>query len=52
MVALEIVFGYMIGPFSTVTTILVTLFIRSNEFQADRFAVKQGNAEALCSALL
>eukprot|EP00045_Choanoeca_perplexa_P015996 m.209409 g.209409 ORF g.209409 m.209409 type:complete len:463 (-) comp17140_c2_seq3:1899-3287(-) len=52
VMGLLIIFGYLLSPLSTVFGLGITLLIRKNEFQADRFAAQQGRAESLQAALI
>ncbi|MBQ0029032.1 MAG: M48 family metallopeptidase [Bacteroidales bacterium] len=46
-----IVFSVLYTPISTITSVLVNILSRKNEYEADAFAKKEGVAEHLISAL-
>lgn len=46
------IYSMLVEPVEQVIAVLMTLHSRSNEFQADRFAVKKGRGEELASGLL
>jgi len=46
-----IAFGILFSPISTILSLFMNIFSRRNEYQADNFAAKFGQAESLISAL-
>ncbi|EDQ90583.1 uncharacterized protein MONBRDRAFT_15863 [Monosiga brevicollis MX1] len=52
LIAMTIIFGYILSPLNTIWSIVLTAFTRRAEFEADAFAVKLGQGEALCEGLI
>jgi STE24 endopeptidase len=46
-----IAFGILFSPISTILGLFMNLFSRKNEYQADNFAAKHGQADSLISSL-